>query len=457
MAIDLPGFGHSQRHDALLSPRAMAEFVIRAAGAFGLDHPHLVGPGTGTAAALFAAAAYPERLRSLVVGSGAAAVPLELGGLLKDWVEAPDPEEFGQADPRQLVASALAGLERYMLPDSVREDYLTSYQGNRFAGSIRYVRAYPAELPLLAGLLPQIRTPVQIIAGAHDKVVPPANAEFLHQRLPHSKLDIVDAGHFTWEDAAAEYTALITSWWGGGYKATPRTTRKSLNSQNGGKSRKSMSTSLRYEGLGAPTRTHTLFAQTMAYVAATAALFAAGAYLGRNLTYGAGFVAFIGAFAALIAMRFAARRSAQLTVVLLGVFGLLIGVAVAPTLAYYASVDPSALWQAGGATALFIAGFGAAGYATERDLSAIARVCFWALLALIVFGIVLIFVHIPHGSLIYSVIGLVIFAGFTMFDFQRLRRSSDIASAPFLAASIFLDVLNVFLFFLRIFSGSGRD
>ncbi len=63
---------------------------------------------TNAALAGFAAAAYPERLRSLVVGSGAAAVPLELGGLLKDWVEAPDPEEFGQADPRQLVASALA-------------------------------------------------------------------------------------------------------------------------------------------------------------------------------------------------------------------------------------------------------------------------------------------------------------------------------------------------------------
>ncbi len=61
-----------------------------------------------------------------------------------------------------------------------------------------------------------------------------------------------------------------------------------------------MSASLRYEGYGAPARTHTLFAQTMAYVAATAALFAAGAYLGRNLSYGAGFAAFIGAFACLI-------------------------------------------------------------------------------------------------------------------------------------------------------------
>ena len=48
--------------------------------------------------------------------------------------------------------------------------------------------------------------------------------------------------------------------------------------------------------------------------------------------------------------------------------------------------------------------------------------------------------------------GLVIFAGLTMFDFQRLRRSTDLDSAPLIAASIFLDALNVFLFFLRIFS-----
>jgi FtsH-binding integral membrane protein len=103
-------------------------------------------------------------------------------------------------------------------------------------------------------------------------------------------------------------------------------------------------------------------------------------------------------------------------------------------------------WPAG-ATALFIAGFGAAGYATRRDLSGLARLCFWALVALIVFGIVTIFINIPNGSPIYSVLGLLIFAGLTMFDFQRLRRSSDLDSAPLLAASIFLDALNVFLFF----------
>jgi uncharacterized protein len=129
----------------------------------------------------------------------------------------------------------------------------------------------------------------------------------------------------------------------------------------------------------------------------------------------------------------------------------LIGLAVAPTLSYYANADPKAIWQAGGATALFIAGFGAAGYATRRDLSGLARALFWALIALIVFGIVLIFVNIPNGALVYSVLGLVIFAGLTAFDFQRLRRTQDIRSAPFLAASIFLDALNVFTLLLDVF------
>ena len=205
-------------------------------------------------------------------------------------------------------------------------------------------------------------------------------------------------------------------------------------------------------GITARDRSHTLFAQTMVFVAGTAAFFALGAYLGRNFGGGAAILFYILSFAALFGMQFAARRSRELTIGLLALFGLFIGLAVAPTLSYYANQDPQALWQAGGATALFILGFGAAGYATRRDLSALARVAFWALVGLIVFGIVLIFVNIPNGALIYSILGLVIFAALTMIDFQRLRRSTDVDSAPLLAASIFLDILNVFLFFLQIFS-----
>jgi pimeloyl-ACP methyl ester carboxylesterase len=220
VAVDLPGFGHSQRSDALLSPRPMGEFVARLADAFGLETPHVVGPDIATGASLFAAAGHPGRLRSLVVGSGGAAFPLELGGALKEWVEAPDLERYRRADPRQIVDGALsADIEHYALPDYVREDYLSSYEGDRFVESMRYVRAYPAELPILRDLLPEIQTPVQIIAGARDPAVPTVNAEFLHERLPNSKLDTLDIGHFVWEDGADDYAALVTSWWSGGYAA----------------------------------------------------------------------------------------------------------------------------------------------------------------------------------------------------------------------------------------------
>jgi FtsH-binding integral membrane protein len=213
-------------------------------------------------------------------------------------------------------------------------------------------------------------------------------------------------------------------------------------------------------------RTRTLFGQTMGYVAVTAGVFALGTYLGRHMTQGWALVWFVAAFACLIGMQFAVpRRASQtsqetrgsggLAIGLLLAFGLTMGLAMAPTVVYYADTNPSVVWQAGGATALFIAGFGAAGYATRRDLSALGRISFFALIALIVFGIVLIFVRIPGGSLLYSIIGLVVFAGLTAYDFQRLRRSTDLDSAPLLAASIFLDALNVFLFFLRIFG--SRD
>jgi modulator of FtsH protease len=192
----------------------------------------------------------------------------------------------------------------------------------------------------------------------------------------------------------------------------------------------------------------------MGLVAGTAGLFALGAYLGRDLSYGWGWAFYLAAFACLIGLNVAAQRSEGAAITLLFGFGVLMGLGTAPTIAYYASTDPEVVWQAGGATALFIAGFGAFGYATRRDLAPLARGLFWALIALIVFGIVLIFVRIPNGQLIYAILGLAIFAGLTAFDFQRLRRAQDIRAAPVLAASIFLDVLNVFLLLLSLF---GRN
>ncbi len=202
---------------------------------------------------------------------------------------------------------------------------------------------------------------------------------------------------------------------------------------------------------------HALLGQVMGYVAVTVGFTALGAYLGRDLGGGTGLLLFIAAFADIFGLSAAVSRGReQLAIGLLFGLGLLLGLAVAPVIADYANADPSALWQAAGATAALVAGFGAYGYATRRDLSSWARPLFWALLGLIVVGLVALFVAIPGGHVVYALAGLGIFGAFTAYDFNRLRRTSD-DSAVLIAASIFLDVLNVFLFALDLFGGAREQ
>ena len=199
--------------------------------------------------------------------------------------------------------------------------------------------------------------------------------------------------------------------------------------------------------------TRAVFGQVMGLVAVTIAFTALGAYIGRDLSGGWGIAAFVLSVVLLLGLNVAAGRSDSLATGMLFALGLLLGVALGPGLAAYTAVDPAAVWQAAGATALFIAALGSYGWATRRDLSGIARTLFWALLALIVFGLLAIFIAIPGANLIYAIAGLVIFGGLTAYDFQRLRAAGEERAVP-IAAGIFLDVLNVFQLFLLLF---GRD
>ncbi|HEY2601350.1 MAG TPA: alpha/beta fold hydrolase, partial [Thermoleophilaceae bacterium] len=170
-AIDLPGFGASERREDLLSPRAMGGFLAQLIADADLGRPHIVGPDVGTSAALFAAAADPERIASVVVGTGGAAVPLQLGEPLASWVLDPDLDKYRRMDPHAIVGAAVDTIAGG-IPDEIRADYMACYEGDRFAESMRYVRRYPEELPVLAELLPEIATPVTIIQGRNDPVVP---------------------------------------------------------------------------------------------------------------------------------------------------------------------------------------------------------------------------------------------------------------------------------------------
>lgn len=196
-----------------------------------------------------------------------------------------------------------------------------------------------------------------------------------------------------------------------------------------------------------------VFGQVMGLVALTVGFCAAGAYIGRDISTVGGWVSFGAAILCIIGLNVASKRAPQVAMVLLFAMGLLLGLFAGPIFAYYAESSPAVLWQSAGATALFVGGLGAYGYATKRDLSGWGRTLFWALLALIGFGIVLLFVSIPGGNVIYALLGLVIFGAYSIFDFNRLRRADESQAIP-IAASIFLDIFNVLLLFLSLFGGS---
>lgn len=199
-----------------------------------------------------------------------------------------------------------------------------------------------------------------------------------------------------------------------------------------------------------------MFAQVMGLVACTCLFCAVGAYLGRGLQAGTGLIAFVIALVALFGLRAAAARSQQLAITLLFAIGLLLGVGLGPVIHYYAGAQPGVVYQAAAATGLFIGAFGAYGYATRRDLSGWGRTLFFGLLALIVFGLATLFVSIPGANVIYALLGLGLFAALTIYDFNRLRRLG-MDQATLIAASIFLDVLNVFQFMLLLLGGGRRD
>lgn len=218
VAIDLPGFGHSDQPERLIAPDAMGDFLARLIEEWTLGSPHVVGPDVGTAAALFLAAKAPEKLTSLSIGGGAVAFPISAGGALQAVIEAPSLDDVRQLDARANISAADELAAPQDLEPEVHEDYVSAYDLGRFAESARFVRHYPEQNKVLGDLLPSIRTPALVLAGKHDDVVPWSNNQVLADGLPNCVAHQLDAGHYAWEEAADEYGRLVAEWIDGGYK-----------------------------------------------------------------------------------------------------------------------------------------------------------------------------------------------------------------------------------------------
>ena len=216
VALDLPGFGASERRDDLLSPRAMSDFLVRVIAEAELGTPYFVAPDVGTSALLFAASHRPQMFEALVVGSGGTDVART--GSLKDIIYAASIDDLAPVDGADYAVNVLDKRAQSQPAPFVLNDYRESYAGRRAVEAMAYIRAYATQLPLLQAALPGIRTPVLSIWGAHDPIVLPESAQVLDQALPRTRSVVLDCGHFIWHDRPEEYAELVLDWIDGGYQ-----------------------------------------------------------------------------------------------------------------------------------------------------------------------------------------------------------------------------------------------
>jgi pimeloyl-ACP methyl ester carboxylesterase len=217
LAIDLPGFGRSEARDDLFAPKKMGDFIVKAVDAFGFKSAHAVGLDVGSPSVLFAALARPELFRSLIVGAGATVFPLVVDGVLKSMIEA---EVLPPLNSVEVIGGFLASIRGYAVPPFVRDDYLASYEGDRLTRSAALVRAYPKDLAALAPRLASIKVPVTIVVGRNDPYGLARDAALLRERLPHARLDVLEAGHSVWEERAPEFESIVTQWVSGGFNGS---------------------------------------------------------------------------------------------------------------------------------------------------------------------------------------------------------------------------------------------
>jgi pimeloyl-ACP methyl ester carboxylesterase len=117
----------------------------------------------------------------------------------------------------EVIGGFLKSIRGYAVPDFVRDDYLASYEGDRLTRSAALVRAYPKDLAALAPRLASIALPVSIVVGRNDPYGLARDAARLRERLPHARLDVLEAGHCVWEERAPEFESIVTQWVSGGF------------------------------------------------------------------------------------------------------------------------------------------------------------------------------------------------------------------------------------------------
>lgn len=206
--------------------------------------------------------------------------------------------------------------------------------------------------------------------------------------------------------------------------------------------------------------TNSLMAKVMALLSGSLVISSIGTYMGLGITSVPLIIGlFVLLFLGIFGVALMAKYSPALGVAGLAIWTFLNGLVLGPTVNMYAAelgwqtVSFSFLGTAG-----VMAALGSWGAFSGRDFSGMGRWLLFGLLGLIIVGIIGMFAGFGHTfNLLYALGGIVIFAGYFIFDFYRLANSEDTDfNAILITLQIYLDFVNFWLSLMRLLAELKR-
>ncbi len=212
---------------------------------------------------------------------------------------------------------------------------------------------------------------------------------------------------------------------------------------------------------GAQTQASGLMAKVMGLLSFSFIFAALGAFVGLGLGGGSYLVVVIAGFIVLLALM-ALIQKPGINLFLLYLFTFLEGMGLGPLVGVYLNnpyLTPI-LAQAFLITAVTSLALGLYAWTTKRDFTHLGDYLFFGVILLIVASLINIFFHSTLFVLIICIAGIAIFSGYVLFYIQRAKYMADtMPNAIGLTVSLFLTVLNLFLYILQLLSilQGGRD
>ena len=171
----------------------------------------------------------------------------------------------------------------------------------------------------------------------------------------------------------------------------------------------------------------------------------------------------IGTFVCVFALRFA-RGNQPLGLFLLFLLSALEGLMMGPVLGALVrgfTMGGAIVAESAAISAIIVAGVGTYAWMSSKDFGYLGKTLFWALIGLIVIGVIGMFVSFGSGfGLIYALAGVAIFTGFVLYDVSNIKRRYGPDDYVVATVSLYLDFLNIFWYVLQILlsvtGGGGR-